>query len=604
MSSSSVDRLLVGASFVVAAVAVLARMHGAVAYPVMQDFDAGGHAINVLDLHAWRFPSLRGWSGSHPPLYYAIGAALWALLPERIPVHVTLRLLSAAAWVASVGLVWRALGRFGTRVDAAVVGALLLCIPGWVITSCMMTNDALCALFVTATLVRLLDVPDDPSSQPRHAILTAVLAGLAVATKLNGAAAVAMAMGVYAWRSRRQPLRALWIAVVVGVIGLGFAGVHLWRLVSSIPSGGSLYALLGGRLGSQEKEAISMMLVAKWPLQALYPRLSSLVYAAVWADPTAAFLPRPFGTEPLMLGLARGAVPVVMILGLFRLVRRSDILRRTWPLLIFSPAYLAALLPTLLDGPYIFLTKVNYLMPLILPVGVLLALGLCEVTGILGMFLRIVLLLVAIAGVVQTTPSWRDETRTVRARVAIPASDELIVRTVERYFDYRTRDPIRAANLLTRELHLAHGLRMASIVGMAVPPETGLGPGEEREVEFAQARMAWLQLYNLLPWTRSGFAGFEVKVVEVRQNGDKADVSVHVGNAQATPPPGVEIGLWPFPEFEQGFTVERTEDGWRIAGANQEGIRPENYVQAFAVFPSAALLDSLRAIGWRSAWEG
>ena len=47
----------------------------------------------------------------------------------------------------------------GNPVDAAVIAAVLLGMPGLTIASGMMTNDALCALFTTATLVRLLAPP-------------------------------------------------------------------------------------------------------------------------------------------------------------------------------------------------------------------------------------------------------------------------------------------------------------------------------------------------------------------------------------------------------------------------------------------------------------
>src|SRR5262245_37419035 len=107
MSTSSADRALVVASAAIALIALAARVHDVTAFPAIRDFDAGGHAVSVVDFLEGHLPSPRSWSGSHPPLYYAIGAVLWRLLPDGIPVHVILRLISVAAWAATVGLVWR-----------------------------------------------------------------------------------------------------------------------------------------------------------------------------------------------------------------------------------------------------------------------------------------------------------------------------------------------------------------------------------------------------------------------------------------------------------------------------------------------------------------
>src|SRR4030095_12783420 len=239
MSTSSAERSIIALSAAVAIFAVATRVHDVVAFPALHDFDAPGHAVNVLDLFEGHLPNLRSWSGGQPPLYYGIGAALWALLPEGVPVHVTLRLISVVSWLAAVGLVWRVLRRIGSEVDAAVVAALLLGAPGILIGSCMMTNDALCALFVTATLVRSRAGARPP---PGHASVTGVFAGLAALAKLPGLAALGIAAAWYAWQWRRSlpgAVRTLAaFAVVAGVI----AGPHYARLVLTPP--GSLFDII------------------------------------------------------------------------------------------------------------------------------------------------------------------------------------------------------------------------------------------------------------------------------------------------------------------------------------------------------------------------
>src|SRR4029453_10199060 len=110
------------------------------AFPARPNFAAPGHALNVVDLFEGHLPSLRSWSGSQPPLYHALGAALWIVLPEQVPVHVTLRLISVASWVTAVALVWRVLRRIGSEVDAAGVAALVLGAPGVLLGSFFLTH--------------------------------------------------------------------------------------------------------------------------------------------------------------------------------------------------------------------------------------------------------------------------------------------------------------------------------------------------------------------------------------------------------------------------------------------------------------------------------
>jgi hypothetical protein len=73
------------------AAAVVARIHNAFAFPALADFDGPGHALNFFALYEGRLPDPASWSGFHPPLAYALGAALWHLLPDAIPVHAALR---------------------------------------------------------------------------------------------------------------------------------------------------------------------------------------------------------------------------------------------------------------------------------------------------------------------------------------------------------------------------------------------------------------------------------------------------------------------------------------------------------------------------------
>jgi hypothetical protein len=605
MSTSCADRVVITSSALVVLFAVVARVHDVTAYPAIYDFDASGHATNVVDLLELHLPNPRSWCGSHPPLYYAIGAVLWRLLPQSVPVHVTLRLLSAGAWVATVGLIWRSLRRLASEADAAVVGALLLGVPGIVIVSCMMTNDALCALFVTGAVVRLLEAPGDGALDTRHAAFTAVLAGLAAMTKATGIAAIGMAAGFYAWRSRHSPSRALLNVLVVGLVSAAIAGPHYARLFSSLA--GSPYHILGGIAGSQEKEAIGAVVLAAAPGKELFPSLPALFHASMWGDPTAVFLPHDPRIPFVALSWAGLVVMGVCVAGAVHLLVNREIARRSGVGLIFGLLYAAPLVPPLVAGPfrYFLLTKPNFLLPEVLPIGIVLAVGLGGLSGGFRTALRGALLIIAAGGIAVTWYGWWEPARPVSRAIELHhASPGSAVLAVDRYFEYRAHDPIRAVPLLAPEAQLAHGLRLVRILRLPLPPERGLTPQDERSLELARARVAWLELYNLVRWIQPMAAALDVSVVEVQQQRDAAEVHVRIGPSETTAPWGTSgIGLWPFRDFDQHFTLQRAGGEWKITSIDQSGVADDNAVQAFVAYPTLAALEHLRALGWRPSWE-
>ncbi len=593
------DGVVVAVAVAVATFAVLARLHDVAVYPPMYDFDAGGHAAYVLDLVSGRLPDPRSWSGSHPPLYYGIGAALWRLLPEAVPVHVMLRAISAAAWVATVGLIWRTLRRLGFGIDGCVAATLLLGVPGMVIASCMMTNDPLCALLVTATVVRLVEAPRAPSAA--HAAWTGVLAGLAAATKATGVAAIATAVLFYAWRSRREPARILRNTLAVGLVAAALAAPHFARLFLALP--GSAYQVLGARAGSEEKEVIGWIVYAAAPTRRLFDSWAGVLHASLWGDPLGVFLSGVPPPARLAMSVAGLLVTAVVMAGTVRASLRPALVGGAAVALGFGLLYAAALFPLVTIGPYLVLTKINYLLPEALPLALLAAIGVGSTTGGARTVLRAALLTIAAGGVLLTWYGLAPASATVRPfRLdgAVPGS---ALATVERYFAFRARDPVRAADLLAPEAHLAHGLRLATMLRVPLAPEPETTPENARALELARARVAWLDLYNLVRWVQPVAAALDVRVTTVNQQRDAADVGVRVGAAETTRPAGGAIGLWPFPPFEQRFELRRAGGAWRIVRITQSAVVAESSVPAFVAAPTLEGLDRLRALGWRPSWE-
>lgn len=601
---SGADRVLIATSAAVALVAVVTRVYNVSAYPAMWDWDAAGHAVNVVDLMEGHLPDPRSWCGSHPPLFYALSAALAGLLPTAIPIHVTMRLVSSASWIATVALVWRSLRRSGSAVDAAVVAALLLGIPGLTIASSMTTNDALCALFGTLALVRLMATPRDGSPTMRDVAVTGVLAALAAATKATGVAIIGIAALSYVWWWRHDAKRAVQALVVLGVVSVAIAGPHYVRLFWSIS--GSPYDILAVRAGSQEKETVATFVHAVARENMRSSSLWALFHAAIWADPTKAYLPIHVESLPLARALWFGGllVPAVFIAGVARMVLRRDLPPTFAAPLLFGAAFTAALVPHALDRPYIILTKTNYILPEALPLGIVLALGLEAIPGHGRTAVRTLLLALAAGGVALTIYGWWEPTPRLQSPTWRDPPSSPALRAVERYFEYRLHDPIRAVQRLGSEVQLAHDLRVSHLLGLPSPPEATLASASETSAELAQARVAWLEVPHLARWMLPILSAFDVHVLGLSEQDGAAIVRLRIGAVGETPPAGGEIGSWPFPPFDEELRLERPDGDWRITRLAETGDVDQNAVAVFSAHPTAARFDHLRALGWRPPLEG
>lgn len=602
--------------------AVVGRVHNAVSYPALRDWDADSHAVNVIAVLEGHLPNLRSWAGSHPPLYYATGAALWALAPEWVPVHVLLRLISVVAWIGTIALVWRALRWLGFRAEAGIVAALLLGIPGFVIASGMMTNDVLCVFFMTAALVRIVEEPLDEPASATRVVATALLAGLAAMTKATGLATIATVAAFYAWQSRRQLAVAARNVALVAVVTAVMLAPHFGRLYlarSAVFAEGSAapaspyhvpgYDFLSGFSESEEKAAVSLVVLGVLTARDPHPSYGTMIHTAIWSDPTGVFLPPAERSAFALRGLSFGGllVEAVALGGLVYLAWRRDLARRATAVLAFGAVYAAALVIPCIVAPHLLLTKTNFLIPMVLPLGLVLAAGMSAVRGPAAVGLRGALLVIAGLGVAVTWYGWWEGAPPMVNAADPPGrASAPPVRAVERYFADRARDPIRAVTLLDEsyDQFRIDGLRLVSILRVPFRPERAPVTAAERALELARARQAWLALYNLVRWMQPVAAALDVTVTSAEQHGDTADVRVRVDAVGPTPPPAAsELKPWPFPPFEQQLTLVQSDGEWRITRITQSGLAVENAVPAFVADPTLAGLDELRALGWRPDWE-
>lgn len=388
------SRRWLAASLAVAAAGLATRIHDIYAFAPLHDFDGPGHGVNVLALERGELPDPQGWGGFHPPLYYAIGAAVWRILPERVPVHVGLRAISVVAGVVLAIVLWRALRRFVADADAAVTAALVFCSPVFTIASSMLGNEMLGASFVTIALMRLTAIPPQ-GPLAGHAAATGVWLALGLWTKSSALAAVAAAALGYALAGRGRRSQAFAAAALVVVLPLAAASAHYVRLMRA--SGGSLLSVVSGaamapqvqeemraqppgerHVGDYVRLPLSAFLAPHFSAPGLARSVPGLLHASAWADGHGEFLP---ADVPGVLSAASvlsclGIVPaLVALFGLVRLLRRPERYRAATAPLVFGALLVAALVRYTWVLPFYSAVKASYLLPAALPAALLLAVG-------------------------------------------------------------------------------------------------------------------------------------------------------------------------------------------------------------------------------------
>lgn len=410
--SAGPERAWTFAAAALVCAAFVARIHNAVAYPPLLDFDAAPHALNVFAFYEGRLPDPKSWAGFHPPLYFAFGALLWRILPDAIPVHVALRLLSATAGFGALAIAWRTLRRFVSPADAAVAAALVAGAPVFAIATSMLGNETTCALFATAALARLCAIPSDPKRALSHAWPTALLAALAALSKSTGLAVVpVVALGYFGAfrRNRRTAIRTALLCLGLPAL---LVAPHYGRLAVA---SGSLRAVIGGgapsdAAGSEmaaqppgERHLSDYLLVPSATFFAPFVEapgmvrsVPGLLYATTWADGHGQFLPatsRGVVTAAALCALF-GLVPTaLMIAGAIRIARNRRAYAAAAAPMLFATLLVAALLAQTWVVPRYSAVKASYLLPALLPFALALAVGVGATRGMLRGFVRAFLLL-------------------------------------------------------------------------------------------------------------------------------------------------------------------------------------------------------------------
>jgi 4-amino-4-deoxy-L-arabinose transferase-like glycosyltransferase len=395
------------------AVAVLQRGWNAFSVPPLTGYDSPAHAAYMLSiLEEGELPHpYSGWSTFHPPLYYLVGSAVWALLEPVGPRTLVagLRGIGSLAGLLAGLVAFRLILRLGYDPWVAwVAAALTLFVPVAQLAGAMIGNEALAGGLAALVLPALLVLQRDPRDL-RATWVAGIIAGLAVSTKYTGAlVACATCVPFLAALLRRDVDRKLaGRALLCGVLILAIGAPAYLRNIAvagtPLPLARTRDPMKGAEAELVLRERRPLDFVWVPPEALLRPSLYQepgkvgsfrnrnhamtsvwgLTYASVWYDPfghrTSVREHRDgvwYGPTLTLLGLAP---TLAMLLG-FGLALREAWLRRLQcadaPLTVL--ALLGLLLYTLIAvaAPSAAALKASYLLGMGVPAAVFYARGL------------------------------------------------------------------------------------------------------------------------------------------------------------------------------------------------------------------------------------
>jgi hypothetical protein len=222
------------------ALAAALRLHGAWVAQPLSGYDGPFHATNIgILLFEGRIPlPHEGWSTFHPPLYYAISALLWALLPDDLSPHSVLFALRLLNVLASLSLGWAVFVAARIALPARPVAALCaaavaLFLPMEIGPSFLIGNEMFGASLSAWGVAGMLACLRSDATRVRLASLGLVL-GMGLITKFNtGVVALSAGLAILVQDVRRRGLvpGALSRAAVLAGLAALIAGWYFaWNL--------------------------------------------------------------------------------------------------------------------------------------------------------------------------------------------------------------------------------------------------------------------------------------------------------------------------------------------------------------------------------------
>ena len=394
------ERWITTAALALLAVGVGMRLNNAVRYPSLHGFDAYAHVTYVW--HLLRTGDLPlpsdGWGRFHPPLYYALCAAMWSVL-RRIEPSQVLKIIGVVFAVASLGsaLVSWAFARrcFPGRRDVAILAPLfVLFLPVNIYVTPMFGNEVLTILLCSLACYVLLRLLEE--QRLRDAILLGTILGLALLTKFTAIvmfAASCATIGLATVARRRWRIGAVHLLVVAAMVLVvaGWFYARNARLYGNPFQMSREYFVTRRIESTQAKGERGLHAYLSFDPQILNEPLylSGSVVDSVWTGAFAStwfdafgnwFLPYTATTKAVgRVLLVLGFVPTFcVVLGfaaaVWRLVREgwSDVLAVT---VVVTAAMLAMFVIYTHANRIMSAVKASYMLPAIVPFSICFALG-------------------------------------------------------------------------------------------------------------------------------------------------------------------------------------------------------------------------------------
>lgn len=383
--------------------AVLIRLNNAIRYPSLNGYDSFGHLTYIFYLlKTGEIPHAhQGWSFFHPPLYYALAAALWTPLQQVDPKQV-LKVLNVVfsfaglvpAWI-SYAVARRLFPHNGlARVMAPI---FVLFLPVGLYSTPMLGNEGLNTILCALALYCLLRMLEQPHW--RRALLLGTVLGLALLTKATAVALAATVVVVgSAWtvhtRRWREGAVNLSVALATAALlcgwyyagnlvryGTPFAMSRSYRVVQHVENAFEKAARGPGAYLCFDPRIVTEVLYRNQPL---IDCVWSGVYGGAWFEVGGrSFMPdvqdHPWVRLVAQMVLVLGAVPTaVAALGLLAAVRRSS--RRRWndALVVLLTTFVVVTAMFIVythHVPTFSAVKTSYLLPAIVPWSIWFALG-------------------------------------------------------------------------------------------------------------------------------------------------------------------------------------------------------------------------------------
>jgi len=382
---------------VIAIAAALAiRLHNALHYPPDWGFDASFNwrYIYRLSQDGTLPHPAAGWSTADPPLYFALGAAVFRVLERagaRDLALYAIPLLSLAAGLAVAALAFALVRRADPDSPgrAWLAAGLLLFLPAHVQMSAMVNEEMLAAHLTSLAVFALArerltgKAPAGAGALPRAAAAGAA-AGAALLTKLSGAVAVATVAASYATDALRSGARRAAAARVAVALAAALA-VGGWFYVRSrvlygyfqpfgLPAHERMFSMPPGERGVLDylRVPAATFLDPRMLEPSLLRSVWGGTYASTWFDAHRFFLPdgsaavRRLGTATLLLAILPTAA---FAIGIARGARRAfrDPGSADFPLVVLTALTLAGYALYTWRNPWFAVVKGTSLLALSLP---------------------------------------------------------------------------------------------------------------------------------------------------------------------------------------------------------------------------------------------